>query len=147
MALLSMPDTKTGDAPPEKGKLGTISGLRYPETSYWAVYELIEFRLTPVVPARYYDELITVEVFGWYEDGSKATTLRFKIKGAEVGYRVELPPGGWDRILQWQVRVWWSAGSRATREEFQYLIDDVVSLACSHRATPIDDVRLSTSMR
>lgn len=52
--------------------------------------------------------------------------MRFKIKGSEVGYRVELPKGGWDTIIQWQVRVWWSAGNRSTREDFKYLIDDVV---------------------
>lgn len=92
----------------------------------WALYDLIEFRLTPVVASKYYDEMITVEVFGWREDGSKTNTMRFKIKGSETGYKVSPPYGTWNHILQWQVRVWWSAGSRETREDFPYIIDDMV---------------------
>lgn len=126
LALLSSPDTKTGDAPPDKGKIGTIKGSKYPGLSLWAIYDLIEFRLTPIVPPKYYEESITVEVFGWRENGTITTTIRFKIKGSEFGYRVELPKGEWNTIIQWQVRVWWSAGSRRTRKDFKFLIDDVV---------------------
>ncbi|KAL0639895.1 hypothetical protein Q9L58_000986 [Maublancomyces gigas] len=134
LALLSTPGTKTGDGPPDKGKIGTIQGSKYPELSLWAIYDLIELRLTPLVPEIYYDKLITVEVFGWRENGTETTTIRTKIKGSEVGYKVEFPKGEWNAIVQWQVRVWWSAGTRQTRENFGFLIDDMVRV--NPRAEP-----------
>lgn len=79
-----------------------------------------------MVAPKYYNEMITVEVFGWKEDGSKTNTMRFHIKGSETGYKVITPYGTWNNILQWQVRVWWSAGTRETREDFPYMIDDMV---------------------
>ncbi|KAL0631378.1 hypothetical protein Q9L58_009750 [Maublancomyces gigas] len=125
-AILNTPGGGIGDGPLDKGRIGTLNKLAYPAQSVWAVYDLIEFRLTPVVDPKYYDEMITVEVFGWKEDGSKTETMRFHIKGSETGYKVSTPYGTWNNILQWQVRVWWSAGSRETREDFPYIIDDMV---------------------
>lgn len=127
-AILNTPGGKIGDGPLDKGRIGTLNALAHSGQSVWAIYDLIEFRLTPVVAPKYYNEMITVEVFGWREDGSKTNTMRFKIKGSETGYKVTTP-AGWDHILQWQVRVWWSAGSRETREDFPYIIDDMVSYA------------------
>lgn len=124
--MLNTPGTSVGDAPPDKGKIGTLNALTYPAMSPWAIYDLVEFRLTPIVAAKFLKEQVTVEVFGWREDGSATTAMRFNIKGSEVGYKVSVP-GGWKNIIQWQVRVWWSAGTGGTRQDFPFLIDDVVS--------------------
>lgn len=64
--------------------------------------------------------MVTVEVYGWREDGSQTNTMSFKIKGSEVGYKVSLPKGEWDAILMWQVIVKNGSGN------IQYLIDDMV---------------------
>lgn len=109
------------------------------------MYDLLEFRLTPVVTGKFLSEQITVEVFGWAEDGTATSAMRFKIKGSSVGYKVTVPKG-WNSIIQWQVRVWWSAGSTATRQDFPFLVDDVVSIFCVLVVDSVADMGCRLSM-
>lgn len=67
-----------------------------------------------------------VDILGWREDGSSIDAVHLKVKGSEVGHKVSLPKE-WTKVVQWQVKVWWSNGSAATRQDFQFVIDDVVS--------------------
>ena len=97
-----------------KGRIGSLRG----PPGVWAVYDLFEFKITPVV-----DGEARGEVRGWTESGEQVKTKEFKVEAGEARHTVALPKGEWDRILQWQVMV------RVGGVEVGFLIDDVVSRA------------------
>lgn len=100
-------------APPGGGKLGVLA-----HKGLWAVYELDEFRITPVGNA---EGDLDGEVQGWKEDGGRVD-MQFRIEGVQPGYRVELGEG-WDSIVQWKVKLW----NPHSHAEVGFVLDDVVS--------------------
>ena len=106
-------------APAGGGKLGALG----PE-DVWAVYELLEFRITPIADDTLGDVVGDVEgeVQGWKEDGG-TVSMQFRIRGVQPGYRVTMSDGRWDSIVQWQVKL----RNPHSYGEVGFVIDDVVS--------------------
>ena len=103
-------------APPGGGKLGALD-----PKGVWAVYELLEFRITPVGPGT---GDLQGEVQGWNENGGKVD-MQFTIKNSQPGYRVKLTAGKWGSIVQWQVKL---RSARSYTPEVGFVLDDVVSI-------------------
>ena len=102
-------------APPGGGRLGSLG-----PKGVWAVYQLVEFRITPVGPGT---GDLQGEVQGWKENGGKVD-MKFTIKNSQPGYRVKLT-GKWESIVQWQVKL---RSARSYTPEVGFVLDDVVSI-------------------